>query len=661
MTRVDEGVFMGVVSQLLTVRTVAAVVFAGFALWLATVVPSVEIAWVTGFLVLTIFLFAFEVVGVDVAALTIMVLLGLTSLFAPVMGMEAGLVPVAHLFDGFASNAVISIIAVMIIGAGLDKTGIMSQVAGFIMRIGGSTETRIIPLISSTVGVISSFMQNVGAAALFLPVVSRISARTKLPMSRLLMPMGFCAILGGTITMVGSSPLILLNDLILTSNKALPDGVEPMPTFNLFDVTPVGIALLATGIIYFVLAGRFVLPSRGTDKLEAVDPKKYYGETYGFNDFTIREVRVPSDSKLVGTSVDEMERRWHVRVAAVDKGDGLRLGASGIDRSLGIEAGTLMALLGAQERFDSFVTETGVEARPEVLRFSDALSAAKAGIAEIVIPPGSGLLGKSARDVWLRKVYGLSLLAIRRGDETLTFETGGVRDMPFKPGDTLVVHTTWVDLARLEKDRDFVVVTTEYPHEELRPHKVPMALLFFAITLGLVLLTDLRLSVALLTGALGMILTGVLSIDEAYQSVSWKTVFLLASLIPLGLAVESSGTAAWIANQTLAALGDVPVWVIQAALATLATFFTLVMSNVGATVLLVPLAVNMALGAGANPAVFALTVAIATSNSFLIPTHQVNALIMGPGGYRVPDYLRAGGIMTVLFLIVSLLMLNLVF
>ena len=645
----------------LSTRDIAAAVFAVFAIWLAGVVPSVEIAWVMGFLVLTVFLFAFEVVGVDVAALTVMVLLGLTSLLAPWMGLETGLVPVAHLFDGFASNAVISIIAVMIIGAGLDRTGIMSQVAAFIMRIGGRTETRIIPLISGTVGVISSFMQNVGAAALFLPVVSRISARTKLPMSRLLMPMGFCAILGGTITMVGSSPLILLNDLILTSNKTLPDGIAPMQTFQLFDVTPIGLALLASGIVYFVLAGRFVLPSRGTEKTEATDPMTYYGETYGFSDFLIREVRVPNDSALVGTSVDDMERHWHVRVVAVDKGDGIRLGASAVDRTIGLEAGTSMALLGAQEMFDTFVDETAVQVKPDVETFSEALSSSKAGIAEIVIPPGSGLLGKSARDVWLRKVYGLSVLAIRRGDETLTFATGGVRDLPFKPGDTLVVHTTWVDLARLEKDRDFVIVTTEYPHEELRPHKVPTALLFFAITLGLVLLTDLRLSVALLAGGLGMVLSGVLSIDEAYEAVSWKTVFLLASLIPLGLAVESSGTAAWIANQTLTALGDVPIWVIQAALATLATFFTLVMSNVGATVLLVPLAVNMAIGAGANPAVFALTVAIATSNSFLIPTHQVNALIMGPGGYRVPDYMRAGGIMTVLFLVVSLAMLNLVF
>jgi di/tricarboxylate transporter len=175
------------------------------------------------------------------------------------------------------------------------------------------------------------------------------------------------------------------------------------------------------------------------------------------------------------------------------------------------------------------------------------------------------------------------------------------------------------------------------------------------------LFTDVRLSIALLTGAMGMVITGVLKIEEAYQAVSWKTVFLLASLIPLGLAVETSGTAAWIAKQVLDVIGDAPPWVIQASVAVLATFFTLVMSNVGATVLLVPLAVNIAIGVGANPAVYALTVAIATSNSFLIPTHQVNALIMGPAGYRVPDFMRAGGIMTILFLVVMMIMMNLVF
>ena len=175
--------------------------FAGWGMTL--VVPSVEVAWVSGLLILTIYAFSFEIVTVDVAAITIMVLLGLTSLLAPLMGLEQGLVSTEHLFDGFSSNAVMSIIAVMIIGAGLDKTGVMNVVARYILKIGGNTETRIIPIISGTVGIISSFMQNVGAAALFLPVVNRISARSGLPMSRLLMPMGFTAILGGTVTMVG--------------------------------------------------------------------------------------------------------------------------------------------------------------------------------------------------------------------------------------------------------------------------------------------------------------------------------------------------------------------------------------------------------------------------------------------------------------------------
>jgi di/tricarboxylate transporter len=181
------------------------------------------------------------------------------------------------------------------------------------------------------------------------------------------------------------------------------------------------------------------------------------------------------------------------------------------------------------------------------------------------------------------------------------------------------------------------------------------------VALGLVLFTDFRLSVALLTGAVGMIVSGVLRMEEAYRAVSWKTVFLLASLIPLGIAVETTGTAAWIAQSTLHLLQGVPGWVLQAVIAVLATAFTLVMSNVGATVLLVPLAVNIALGAGADPRVFALTVALATSNSFVIPTHQVNALIMGPAGYRVKDFMRAGSIMTLLFLTVMLVMLNLVF
>jgi len=655
----DEATTSATTGPLSRKQLIAGILFGIAALYLATVVPKVEIAWVTGILLFTIYLFAFEVVEVDVAAATVMVLLGLTSLLAPLMGLEQGLVDTQHLFDGFASNAVISIIAVMIIGAGLDKTGLMSKVASFILKIGGTTEMRIIPIISATVGIISSFMQNVGAAALFLPVVSRISARSGLPMSRLLMPMGFCAILGGTVTMVGSSPLILLNDLILTSNQALPEG-QRMETWGLFSVTPVGLVLVATGIVYFVLAGRFVLPSTKGEGGKATDSIAYLQKTYGV-EYCMKEMVIPKDSELVGKTLNDIEQANKVRVVAMVRGgNDLAIGPGGVARDVPFEANSAVGIVASRENCSAFAAKYDLRTREDFEAFSDALAPTKAGIAEVVIPPGSSLIGKSARDVWMRKRYGLSMVALHSGGKT-RHEGEGIRDLPLQAGDTIVGHIPWEALVRLERDRDFVVVTTEYPHEELRPNKVPAAGVFFAIALGLVLFTDLRLSVALLTGAMGMILSRVLTIEEAYQAVSWKTVFLLASLIPLGLAVETTGTAKWIAEQVLSVVGAAPDWVIQASVAVLATFFTLVMSNVGATVLLVPLAVNIAIGVGADPAVFALTVAIATSNSFLIPTHQVNALTMGPGGYGVPDFMRAGGIMTLLFLVVMMLMMNLIF
>lgn len=638
-------------------KSIGAIVLVALGLWLVGAAPTPEVGLVLAILLLTVFLFAFELVRVDVAALGILVLLGLLSSFSDLLGLEP--LVAQELFQGFASNAVISIIAVMIIGAGLDKTGLMGRVSQQILRVAGQTESRIIPAIAGTVGAISSFMQNVGAAALFLPVVARIAARTNIPMSRLLMPMGFSAILGGTITMIGSSPLILLNDLILAANQTLP-AESQMATWSLFSVTPIGLALLAVGIGYFILFGRYVLPS-GSDKEipRAVGTLQYFQEIYGL-DYAVSELQVLPGSPLVGLALDELERAQRVRVIAVRHGrEAPRIGLGGLSREIVIEVGMVFGVLAAPERIASLMASPGLELRDGLHSLTEALSPQTSGIAEVVIPPGSSLIGKAAREVSLRKSYGLALLALHRGGQTMR-EEEGIRDLPLNGGDVLVVHTTWQALAHLERNRDFAVITAEYPREELRPHKVVPALTSLALALGL-LFAGVPLPLALLTGAIGMILSGVLSINEAYLSVSWKTVFLLAGLIPLGVAVETSGTAAWLAGQVLSLLGGVPVWGWQLAVALLATLFTLVMSNVGATVLLVPLAINIALAVGGNPAVFALTVALATSNAFLLPTHQVNALIMAPGGYRVADFLRAGGVMTVLFIIVLMLMLNLLY
>jgi len=478
-------------------------------------------------------------------------------------------------------------------------------------------------------------------------------------MSQLLMPMGFAAILGGTVTMIASSPLILLNDLILTSNQTLP-AEQQMQTWSLFAVTPVGICLVITGILYFVFAGRHVLPAVKGDT-KTLNTLEYFQDTYGV-DYLLTEVRVPEESPLIGLSLSDIEGPNQIRVTAAQFANGIRrIGAGSLDREAGIEAHTILAVMGPARALVSFTRNYELERRPALDTFSEALSPEQAGIAEVVIPPGSQLVGKSAREVRLRNAYGLTLLAIHRAGET-SMVGQGIRSLPIQAGDTLLCHTAWKALNRVAKNRsNFIVLTTDYPQENLRPNKVSWALGFFLIALGMALFTDIRLSIAMLTGAIGMVLTGVLSIDDAYEAVSWQTVFLLASLIPLGLAVETSGAAAWIADLLLGVLAGMPVWGLQLAVALLATVFSLVMSNVGATILVVPLAVNIAVGAGADPAVFALTAALATLNAFLIPTNQVNALIMGPAGYRVADFIKAGGVMTVLFLCVLIGVMNIVF
>lgn len=625
-----------------------------------TISLTFEMMVVLGLLAFTVGLFVSEVIRIDLAAILVMVLLGALSYF-PGLG---NLADVNHLFDGFASNAVISIIAVMIIGMGLDKTGLMSKVAGLILRKGGQTEGRIIPIVSGTVAVISSFMQNVGAAALFLPVVSRISARTGLPLSRLLMPMGFCAILGGTMTLVGSSPLILLNDLMASANAMLPEDAKMEP-FGLFDVTPIGAMLIVTGILYFLLLGRWVLPkvAERDDATSGQSMQAYMRQTYGLN-ADIFEVLVPEGNILVGQTLADIMDAHHLYIIGTDYRGKKVVAPRSTTR---IETPCRLAVLGLRRVVQDVADIYGLSVQRAPERFAEDFAATSAGVAEAVIPPTSSLIGKAPEELRIRQTYGFSLLAIHRGEEVLSLveteehEACRLGKQVLRSGDTLAIHTPWEALSRLTKDRDFVVITTDFPREDLRPQKVGWALGFFAVALALILFTDVRLSLCLLVGAVGMILSKVLSIDEAYQAVSWQTVFLLASLIPLGQAVQATGTAGWIAQEILLLLDGWPIWALQAGLAVLATAFTLVMSNVGATVLLVPLAVSIAVAVDGDPAVFALTVAIATSNSFLIPTHQVNALIMGPAGYRVVDFMRAGSVMTVLFLVVSLTGLNLFF
>ncbi len=608
---------------------------------------------VMGVLVFVIALFVFEWVRVDVVGIMMMVLL-------PILG----LVTPKEAISGLSSNAVVSIIAVIIIGAGLDKTGCMNVLARNILKFAGKAESRIIALISGTVAFISSFMQNIGAAALFMPAAIRVSRQVRVPVSRILMPMGFCAIVGGTITLVGASPTILLNDLIDQANQlgGFAEKIEPL---SLFTQTPIGIALVASAILYFILFGKFILPKTGGTSEADLIPSGI-ADTYG-EACSLHELHIPA-SYNDDKSLDELgiREKYQITVVAVShtKTNSKVFSPTRDEKLYGNDH---IAVMACSEAINKFASDFGFTLNEDLEVFAEDLSANNAGALEGIITPRSELNGKTMRELQFRKTYEVNPVMICRGGECVL---GELSDRELQPGDALLLFGRWEKFHMLKGKQTFVF-TTDIKGEIMRTEKAKLAVTWLAVALGLVLgfsplmaalgYPDMKLSlsVCLLTGALGMILTKVMSVDEAYKSVDWMTVFLLAGLIPLGLAFQKTGTAQFIATGVMNMIGDVPVIVFLAVVGIMTSFFTLVVSNVGATLLLVPLAMTMAIKAGADPRLTALVVALSASNTFILPTHQVNALVMRPGGYKTVDYVRAGTGMTILFLVVLLTMLYL--
>lgn len=583
-------------------------------------------------LAFVIFLFISEWVRVDVVGIMMMVMLPLIGIVSP-----------KDAFVGLSSNAVCSIIAVIIIGAGLDKTGVMNQVAGPIVKLAGRSEKRIITLISGTVGIISSMMQNIGAAALFLPAAERIAKRMEVPVSRILMPMGFCAIIGGTITLVGASPTILLNDLMVL-------GGEKLEPFGLFTQTPIGICLLSSAILYFVLFGKLVLPGAEgqADKGVTAALMEEY-RALG----TVFELRVPDDFKGP-KSLQELGVRQKFLVTVVAISDANKKEKNFVPRSIdAILPGVDIAVVGKGTNVKKLAEEYGWEVKDGLEVFVESLSRTSAGMAETIVSPRSELIGKTMSEVNFKELYGVNPVALFKGNRIYY---SGLTHIRMQMGDTLLLQGPWERFHILKNHPQprALSFATPLEGEILRPRKAKLAVVWLALALLQITVFKVQLSVALMSGALGMIITGVLSIDEAYRAVDWMTVFLLAGLIPLGIAFEKTGTAAFIAQGVLGFIGTPTPIVLLAVVGVMTSFFTLVVSNVGATVLLVPLCMNMAVMAGGDPRMAALVVGISASNTFVLPTHQVNALIMRPGGYRTVDYAKAGAVMTVIFLTVEL-------
>lgn len=775
---------------------------------------TVEIAIVLGTIVLSVVLFVTERLPMELVALLVMVGLALSGLITP-----------AEALSGFSNPAVVTVWAVFILSGGLSHTGVAGLLGRQVLRWAGQGEARLIVVIMLTAGVLSAFMNNVGVAALLLPVVIDIARRTGHPPSRLLMPLAFGSLLGGLNTLIGTPPNIIVSDTLRDY------GLQP---FGLFDYAPVGLPITVVGVAFVVLVGRHILPRRDPVKEElpnskAQDLRELYGlqerlfllrlaadspldgktlaqsrvgavlglnvvailrnhrpqlapnpdtllragdrllvqgrldrltdldrghfvleddtlevdrlishqmgiaelqlsagsslseqtvvqsrfrdrfgvnvlalrrgdvtwrvdlrylplqegdillvqgardaldALHGFSDFEfvrpassadvasiyhlherLVALHVPADSTLVGrTLVDSrLGSAYGLTVLGIQRGETTHLMPSSDEQ---VQAGDTLLVEGRVQDLATLRGLVALEVEGQMPHDFGGLESPHVRLAEAVLSPHTTLVGKTLRQLHFREKYGLSVLAIWREGRAYRFDLG---DMALRLGDGLLLYGPHEKLGLLGSEPDFLVLT-EAAQEAPRLDRAPWALGIMAAVLVPVILGWMPISIAAVAGAVAMVLTRCLTMEEAYRSIEWKAVFLIAGMLSLGIAMEQTGTARLLAEGLVTVLGGLGPLAVAAGLFFLGTAATQVMPSAAVAVLLIPMALNAAGDLGVSPYPLAISVAVAASASFLSPVaHPANVFIMGPGGYRFADYIRVGLPLTLVVLFVMLL------
>ncbi|MDK1044523.1 MAG: SLC13 family permease, partial [Anaerolineales bacterium] len=546
-----------------------------------------------------------------------------------------GLIPAKELFSGFSNSAVITVWAVYMVSGGLFKTGVANAMGTAILKIAGNTESRLIATIMLTVGVLSAFMNNVGATAMLLPAVVGISRVTKVAVSKLLIPLAFASLLGGAMTLIGTPANILATGIL---------AERGLPTFGFFEFAPMGIVVLVTGVLYMVLIGRRLLPVR-----EGALGRE---EVYNIRDY-VTEVRVSPESSLIGKTLLEsrLGQDFDLTVLALQRENGKQ---PRLRRDIVIQIGDLLIVESSASDLMAARQSLGLTVEAEQKFDLGSLERGDVQLIEATLAPRSHIVGRSLRDVRFRDRYGFTALAISRQGEVITER---LRDVPLKFGDALLLQGPPRRVKQLQEGENFLVLEP-IETEQFRRNKAPIAVAALVLAIGLAIFAGMAISLAMVIAAVIMILAGALRIEEAYESVDWRTVFLVAGMLPLGLAMELTGTARLLADVILEVFEPYGARAALAGIYLLAALITQPMSNAAAIVLIVPIALDTADGLDANYKTFTMAVVIGAATSFLSPVgHKANVLVFGPGGYKFTDYARVGAILTVLLLIVSMIFL----
>ncbi len=567
----------------------------------------------------------------DLVALLVVVALGLSGVLTP---QEA--------FSGFSRSAVVTILAIFILTEGLRRSGVTDQVGGFLLRLGGKEEGRLVAVVMLAGAFFSLFMNNIAAASVLLPAVTGVARKAQTGLSRLLLPLALGTILGGMATLLTTTNIVVSSLL----------REQEIPGYGLLDFLPLGLPIVAIGVAYMVLWGRHLLPTQLLPERDsALSRQSDLVEVYRLGERLFR-ARVPAGSYLIGRPLAQstFRERYNLAVVALERGGKVLLSPS---PDTLFQEGDIVLLEGKVEEFRRQDVPPYLEILPPRPWREEDLESPEVAVVEAVLAPRSTLIGQTLRSAHFREKYGMSVLAIWRAGRPIRTSLG---DLPLQFGDALLLQGPRRNLPLLRGEPDLVLLGEE---EEAVPLRRPVpALAIMVATLVLVALFPSLIGELMLGGALLMVLVGILTMDQAYRSIEWKSVFLIAGMLPLGTAMTKTGAASLLAGHIVAWLGPAGSWALLAGFFFLGTLLTQVMNGPAVASVVAPMAIRAALAIGANPRSLAMAVALSTSMAFLTPLgHPVNVLVMGLAGYRFRDYLRVGLPLTLLLSALILLLL----
>jgi di/tricarboxylate transporter len=587
---------------------------------------TAQIGLTLGIIAGTLVLFSIEKIRPDVVGLLLLVVLVLT-----------GLLPVDRAFEGLGSDTFVLVLGLLVMTAALERTGAVDLVSDFLLGLAKNGSTRQLALlIMLTAGILSSFMSNTGATAFFLPIVIGLAREIKITRSKLLMPLAFASILSSSVTLISTSTNIVVSGLIEDL------GMTPIGMFEMF---PIGIIILITGLAYMGTIGWRLIPNRP------------YKESFSIEDNVqnyLTEFLVTADSKLSGKTLAEAKlgENYGLTVVRVAKQNKRFLTPNAQTR---LDEGDLLLIEGDRDELMEIEDETGLALKPRLEVEQEGEGGAEGeeiGLYEVILLPRSPLIGRNLKEMNFRQRYGLQVLGINRSGRTIRRKISKVR---LSVGDQLIIHGAWSGVMGLYRNNVFRILHILPPaQKDLK--KITLSILVFAGIIAAAALKLVDLPIAALIGMVLVFSLRLITPEQAYRRVDWRVLILIGCMLSLGTAIQYTGTASYLSGVIANVTSNLsPRWL-------LGGFFLLTMllsqpmSNQAASAVVIPVAVQTALELGLDPRTFVIMIAVGASTSFLTPLEPACLMVYGPGNYRFADFLKVGSILSLIIFIIAIIL-----